>query len=568
MSVAAQSTAPYYADWRDRYELVGRIGSGGFAEVYEALDLTLDEPVALKIVADGRAISARIVREAEAAAALSHPNIVALYDWFADGERSILVWELVRGESLDKLGEELGDGDVAAVGAELLDALAFAHSQGIVHRDVKPQNVMLNDEGHVKVMDFGIARLMGSDTLTGEGDVIGTVAYMSPEQAAGRRVQPPSDVYSAGMVLYELLAGAHPLRGDTPAETLSNVAAARLPSLAELRPDLPDDLVTLIDGACAPRPADRPTAAYLSEAFEDLLRSGRLQARRLQKAQRLVRPLGRAAEVVERAGGAALAAVTSGVVLGALPAYPQSWTLPLVAVSAAVWAVVPQAGLAWLLGMLAFPVFNVSLSLGVAYLAFAVALFLLTRARPVVALWPAFALVLTPAYLTLLAPAAAAVLGRVRGPLTAAWAGVGTVLFLLLTRAPRGPFTLEQPRWRLSESLAAAGDPFTAAGRLLVHGLAAPTLLQAALWAGLAAALGFALTRRRLETRLWIWAVAFAVVFAAYRIVPVVVWDYPARLWPLIWSVAVPAAVILLPLVLTTREGPEEGDDGDLQEGE
>jgi hypothetical protein len=568
MSVAAQSTAPYYADWRDRYELVGRIGSGGFAEVYEAVDLTLDEPVALKIVADGRSLNARVVREVEAAAALDHPGIVALYDWFADGERSVLVWELVRGESLDKLGDELGDGDVVAVGVELLDALAYAHSQGIVHRDVKPQNVMLNDDGHVKVMDFGIARVMDSDTLTGEGDVIGTVAYMSPEQAAGRRVQPPSDVYSAGMVLYELLAGAHPLRGDTPAETLSNVAGARLPSLAALRPALDDDLVSLIDSACAPRPADRPTAATLGDALDELLRSGRLQARRLQKAQRLVRPLGKAGEIVERAGGAALSSVTSGVVLGALPAYPQSWTLPLLAVGAAVWAVVPQAGLAWLLGLLAFPVFNVSLSLGAAYLVFAVALFLLTRARPVMALWPVLALVLTPLYLTLLAPAAAALLGRVRGPLTAAWAGAGTVVYLLLTRAPRGPFTLEQPRWHLSDQLAAAGDPFTAAGRLLVHLAATPTLLQAGLWAGLAAALGYALTRRRLEVRLWIWSGTFVVLFAVYRIIPVVVWDYPASLWPLVWSVALPAAVILLPLVLTTGRAPEEGDDGDLQEGE
>jgi eukaryotic-like serine/threonine-protein kinase len=568
MSVAAQSPAPYFADWRDRYELVGKIGAGGFAEVYEAYDVTLEEPVALKIVPDGRALNARIVREVEAASTLDHPNIVALYDWFADDEGSILVWELVRGDSLDKLDHGLGDEDVVAVGVELLDALACAHSQGIIHRDVKPQNVMLSDEGHVKVMDFGIAQLMGSDTLTRDGDVIGTIAYMSPEQAAGQKVRPPSDVYSAGMVLYELLAGAHPLRGGTLAETHANVVAARLPSLATLRPDLPDELVTLVDAACAARPSERPTAAYLSEAFDELSRSGSLQSRRLRKAQSLVRPLGRAAEVAERAGGAALAAVTSAVVVGSLPAYPQSWTLPLVALSAAIWAVVPEAGLAFLLGTLAFPLFNVSLSVGGLYLAFAVALFLIARTRPITALWPAFALALTPAYLTLLAPAAAALLGRVRGPLTAAWAGVGTVLFLLLTRASRGPFTLEQPRWRVSDGVAAASDPLTAAGRVLVHAFAAPTLVQAAVWAGLAAALGFALTRRRLETRLWIWSLSFAAVFAVYRIVPVVVWEYPASLWPLVWSVAAPAAVILLPLVLTTGEAPEEGDDGDLQEGE
>ncbi len=134
-------------------------------------------------------------------------------------------------------------------------------------------------------MDFGIARLMDADTLTQDGDVIGTVAYMSPEQAAGRRVGPPSDVYSAGMVLYELLAGEHPLRGQTPAETLSNVAAGRLPSLGGLRADLPEDLIELIDAACAPRPGERPTAAELSEALDDLLHSGRLRMQRLQRAR-------------------------------------------------------------------------------------------------------------------------------------------------------------------------------------------------------------------------------------------------------------------------------------------
>jgi eukaryotic-like serine/threonine-protein kinase len=568
MSLAAQSSPPHYADWRDRYELVGRIGSGAFAEVYEAYDVTLEEPVALKIVPDGRALTARITREVEAAAALDHPNIVALYDWFTDDDGSVLVWELVRGQSLDQAGERLADGDVAAIGVELLDALAYAHSQGIIHRDVKPQNVMLGDDGHVKVMDFGIAHLMDSDTLTGDGDVIGTIAYMSPEQAQGKRVGPASDVYSAGMVLYELLAGAHPLRGDTPAETLSNVAAARLPSLAELRPDLPEDLVALVDGACAPRPGERPTPTYLSDAFDDLLHSGRLRSGGLQKAQRLMRPLGRTAEVAERAGGAVLAAITSAVVIGSLPAYPQSWTLPLIALSAAIWAVVPEAGLAFLLGSLAFPLFNVSLSVGGLYLAFAVAVFLIARSRPIVALWPAFALILTPAWLTLLAPAAAALLGRVRGPLTAAWAGVGTVVFLLLVRAPRGPFTLEQPRWTLAREVGAAGDPFSAAGRVLSHVLAAPTLLQAVVWAALAAALAYALTRRRLEIRLWIWSLSFAAVFAVYRVVPVLVWHYPADVWPLVWSVALPAAVILLPLVLTTGEAPEEGEDGDLQEGE
>jgi hypothetical protein len=567
MPVAAHSHTPLFVDWRDRYELVGKIGSGGFAEVYEARDLSLDEPVALKIIANGRAMSGRVVREVEAAAALSHPNIVALYDWFGDGERSILVWELVVGSSLDQLAGELGDGDVAAVGAELYEGLAYAHSQWIVHRDVKPQNVMLGEDGHVKIMDFGIARMLDSDTLTEDGDVIGTVAYMSPEQAAGRRVGPSSDVYSAGIVLYELLAGENPLRGQTPAETMSNVAAGRLSPLGSLRPDLPDELLALVDDACAPSPGDRPEAWELSEALEDLLRSGRLGARRLRQAQRLVRPLRRAGAALERGGGAALAAVTSLVVLEALPAYPQSWMLPIVALSTAAWAVAPQAGLAWLLGVLAFPVLNVSLSVGAVYLVCAVALFLLTRARPIVALWPALALVLAPFSLALLAPAAAAALGRVRGPLAAAWAGAGTFLYLEIRDAATGPLTLYVPRAAAGARIAAAGDPLTAAGRLFGVLLSPPCLLQVAVWAGLAAAMGYAFSRRRLEARLWVWSFTFVGVFAAYRIVPIAVWHYPASLGVLLPSVVLAASVILLPLILTTGEAPEERDDGDLQEG-
>ncbi|HEY5387918.1 MAG TPA: serine/threonine-protein kinase [Thermoleophilia bacterium] len=565
MPAAAHHTTPLYVDWRDRYQLIGKIGSGGFADVYEALDLTLDRRVALKVVPEGRGMSGRLGREVEAAAALSHPNIVALYDWFGDGQRSILVWELVVGDSLDQLAGGLGDGDVAAVGVELLDALACAHGQNIVHRDVKPQNVMLDADGHVKVMDFGIARLMDADTLTQDGDVIGTVAYMSPEQAAGRRVGPPSDVYSAGMVLYELLAGENPLRGATPAETLSNVAAGRLPSLAALRPDLPRDLVGLIDDACAPRPAERPGAQELSEALGDLLKSGRLRSRRLEGVQRLVRPLARAGAAAERVGGAGLAAVTSGALLEALPAYPQSWTLPLVAVSTAIWAVVPQAGLAWLLGVLAFPVFNVSLSLGAIYLAFAVALFLLTRTRPVMALWPALAVALAPFSLTLLAPAGAALLGRVRGPLAAAWAGAGALAYFLVVRVPRGPFTLYQPRSRLADSLAAAGDPWSAAAHALAAVWTPACLLQMLVWAGLAAAIGFAFTCRRLEMRLWVWALAFAATFAVYRIVPISVWDFPVSLAPLLLNVMLAAGVIVLPLILASGDVPEDRDDEHLQ---
>ncbi len=564
MSPAAHSTAPLRTDWRDRYELIAKIGSGGFAEVFEARDETLDRHVALKVVPEGHDMSSRVLREVQAAAALSHPNIVALYDWFGDGEHSYIVWELVDGESLDKLPERLTDGEVVAVGAELLDALAFAHSQGIVHRDVKPQNVMLDGEGRVKVMDFGIALLSDTDTLTQDGDVIGTVAYMSPEQAGGRRVGPPSDVYSAGIVLYELLAGEHPLRGGTPAETLANVSAARLPSLATLRPDLPDDVVALIDQACAARAADRPSAADFGATLHALLESGELHGRRLRRLQELMRPLTRVWPAVERAGGAGLATVAGAAVLRSLPAYPQSWTVPLLAIGAALWAVVPRAGLAWLLGMLAFPIFNVAFSAGVAYLAGAVIVFLIARSRPIVVVWPMLALLLAPLYLTLLAPAAAFVFGRVRGPLTAAWAGVVVFVTLLLTGESR-TFTLYDGRPDLADTIANAGNPLTVCLRLLEPLLSPAGLLQAGTWALIAVALGFAFSARDLEKRLWLWSLCFSGVFVLYAVVPAMALHASVDLTALVLNVAAAASVIILPLALIPGFAPEELDDEHLQ---
>jgi hypothetical protein len=549
-------------DWRERYQLLGKIGSGGFAEVFEAHDRTLERRVALKIVPEGKGVTARIVREVSAAAALSHPNIVTLYDWFGDGERNYIVWELVDGESLDKM-PQVPDPDVVAIGAELLEALTFAHSQGIVHRDVKPQNVMLDAEGHVKVMDFGIALLLDSDTLTRDGDVVGTVAYMSPEQAAGRRVGPSSDVYSAGMVLYELFAGAHPLRGETPAQTLSNVIAARLPSLATLRPDLPEELVELVDAACAVRAADRPSAATMAAELRGLLERGGLRSRRWRRAERLVEAAFRAVPLVERVGGATLATAVTFFVVRALAAYPATWTLPLVAVSAALWAVLPRAGLAWLLGVLAFPVFNVSLSLGVTYLVVALVAFLLARSRPVLVLWPALAVVLAPVYLVLLAPAGAAVLGRVRGPWTAAWAGAATLVYVALADAAGSEWLVVGDG--LAAALTRADDPLAVA-HVLVGALTEPvSLIYIGVWAGLAAAIGLAFVVRTLELRLWIWSLSFAAAYAIYAVVPVMAWGQTVSLLPLALNVAAAAGVILLPLALWAGGRPEEPDDEHLQ---
>src|SRR4051812_39310084 len=254
----------------DRYRLVRRLGSGGFGTVWLAHDERLGREVAVKRVPTGDGdVAERARREAMVAARLSHPGIVALYESGADDSACYLVSELVRGETLGVLEAEgaLSDYDVVEIGIALCEALTHAHARGIVHRDVKPGNVIVPEsrgdgEPHAKLTDFGIARVVGDDPLTRTGDVLGTLAYMAPEQAEGRGAGAESDLYALALVLYEGLAGVNPVRGATPAETARRIGEP-LPALGRWRRDLPRALTDAIDDAVAVDPEERGTLAEL-----------------------------------------------------------------------------------------------------------------------------------------------------------------------------------------------------------------------------------------------------------------------------------------------------------------
>ncbi|MBK9179930.1 MAG: serine/threonine protein kinase [Acidimicrobiales bacterium] len=261
----------------DRYRLERHLASGGMAEVWSAVDTVLDREVAVKVLLPGlagdEAFRARFEREARASARLSHPSIVAVYDVVHDGDVAAIVLELVRGETLRRRlddGGPLPPREVVRIGAAVADALDVAHRAGIVHRDVKPANILLTPDGGVKVTDFGIAKATSELELTVAGTVLGTAKYVAPEQVLGRDVDARTDVYSLAAVLYEAACGRAPFVADTALTT----AGLRLhedpaPPL-ELRPGLPPGLSATLLAGLARRPEDRPpTAAAFARALRD-----------------------------------------------------------------------------------------------------------------------------------------------------------------------------------------------------------------------------------------------------------------------------------------------------------
>jgi len=274
------------------YRVVDKLGEGGMGEVYRAHDPRLGRDVAIKVLPAGMAASdemlGRFRREARAVAALNHPNIVTIYSVEDADDVHFLTMELVEGESLDRLipADGLDVARVVAIGEALAGALAAAHDKGIVHRDLKPANTMITKDGTVKVLDFGLAKVqepaVGDRTeaelptamLTASGAVMGTRPYMSPEQIQGRTVDHRTDIFSLGVILYEMATGCRPFQASSSAELFAAILRDPVPPLSGLRADLPDGLVRVVARCLAKDPRDRvQTARDVGEALRDHRRS-------------------------------------------------------------------------------------------------------------------------------------------------------------------------------------------------------------------------------------------------------------------------------------------------------
>lgn len=258
-----------------RYEILHRLGGGGMSVVYRARDAFLGRLVSIKVLRQqftaDPAFLERFRREARAVAALSHPNVVSLYDVGQDGDFHYLVMEYVEGETLkERIARQgrLSPAEAVRIGVQVLAALGHAHARRVIHRDVKPHNILITPEGRVKVTDFGIAQAAGWSTLVHTGSIIGSAHYFSPEQARGQPVDARSDLYSFGVVLYEMLSGRVPFDGENPlAVALKHVQDEPLP-IRSFNPDVPAELAAVVDRALAKDPARRfATAGQFSEAL-------------------------------------------------------------------------------------------------------------------------------------------------------------------------------------------------------------------------------------------------------------------------------------------------------------
>ncbi len=350
----------------DRYRPLRPLGSGGSGSVWLARDERNGLDVALKIVPREGKAAHRAEREAEAASRLRHERCLRAYGFGSDSGHVYIAYEYVGGRTLREAmrGGELRDGQAVEAAAQILDGLAHAHSRGIVHRDVKPSNVLLaEDDGiSVRLLDFGLAQFDEAETLTAVGDVPGTLAYISPERLRGEEACAASDIWAVGVLLWEALAGKHPFWG-VPLPQMAGTIEAGCPPLQPERPDLPKRLVGAISHALAQDPARRPPAAALAKELRSALAGGRrsTNVESVYQTQSLVRRLAPAG----LAGAAALLGAT------ALPFYPTGWAPALAAATAIIAFRAPRAGLALALAAPVLPLGNYALGLAILYSALA-----------------------------------------------------------------------------------------------------------------------------------------------------------------------------------------------------
>ncbi len=480
-----------------RYRPLRPLGSGGMGHVWLARDERSGLDVALKIVAREGKGGHRAEREARAASALRHERCQRILALARDQGHVYIAYEYVPGRTLREAlrAGELDDRSAIEVAAQIADALAHAHGRGIVHRDVKPSNVLLAEPARgsdgvidARLLDFGLAQMAEFDTLTGLGDIPGTLAYISPERLRGEQATPAADVWAVGVVLWEALAGQHPFWNGDLTDT-SRLIHAGPPPLEDYRPDLSEHVRRTVASTLVASPERRPAAGRLADELRSLPKrrhksSGDGGSRiRVRVA---ARPRPSTAVLARRAVPAALAAATAGWVSSRLAFYPAGWPLGLAGIGAGLGLLAPRAAVLFTLAVAFFPLANISVGLATLYAVVAAGWAALTWRDARASLLLAAGPLLAPlAALALLPLAAQLARGRWRRGLQAA-AAVLLAAVVAGLRHTTLPFDHGSPP--LGLGIAGSTRPTAVASTLLAQLARHPELLAEAGVLGAAAA--------------------------------------------------------------------------------
>jgi hypothetical protein len=552
----------------DRYQIVRKLGSGAFATVYLADDLRMGRPVAIKMVEQTADVDDRVLREAQAASKLSHHHILTVYEMVREPDRTLLFTEYVQGRTLrDHYREQtLSDLDILEAGVQLCRALEHAHKRGVVHRDIKPENIMLveGDAVDVRLMDFGVAQLEDRASITLDGDLVGTLAYMSPEQGEGRNVDSRSDVYSLALTLYEGFTRRNPSKGKKLQELLRDVSRPDIPALSANRPDLPNALSDALGRAMALDSYARPDAgafgrvlAQSAKQMPEEIVDERLVTRVRERLTPARVDRDRLAFLGQHVAAGVFSLCSLLYVLPRVPFYPQVAIIPLIFVPAFVALVWPFGGGVLSLALLAPPVFAFGAGWGVVYVVpAALSMGLLRwRRREWAALFPGvvpFA-VLGGIGLAIL-PLAGAVLRR-WGALVGFMSGLVLVVTCGLVGWTALPYTFNPgpgPRLMAAEH---ALSPWTVLMEIARFLDSRPELTLQILLFTLFALPLYALAGRSREKRMWGASVYLIVLLLGFVLLPILALGVPVVMGPFLVAYIPCAIIAFLSALLISSEG-------------
>ena len=555
----------------DRYRIVRKLGSGAFATVYLADDLHMGRPVAIKVVEQTADVDDRVLREAQAAAKLNHHHILTVYEMVREPERTLLFTEYIEGQTLREhyRDQTLSDPEILEAGIQLCRALAHAHKRGVVHRDIKPENIMLAEGEAVdaRLMDFGVAQLEDRASITVDGDLVGTLAYMSPEQLEGRNIDSRSDVYSLALTLYEGFTRRNPSKGKKLQDLLRDVSRPEIPQLSVNRPDLPVELSDALGRAMVRDSYARPDAEalgrLLSQAAKQMPEEVATERLATRVRERLVPARidrDRVAYLGQHLAAGAFSLCCLFYLLPRAPFYPEVAILPLIIVPAFAALMWPFGGAILTLALLAPPIFAFGVGWGVVYaVPAALTLGLLRwRRREWAALLPGVMPFAVMAWVGLAVMPLAGALLRRWGALVGFMSGLVLAVAGGLAGWERLPYTFNPSPGTPLMAAEHASSPWTVLTEIARFLDSRPELtLQILLFTVFSLPLFALAGGRSRERRMWGVSVYLSALFAAFTLLPILALGVPVVLGPFLVAFGPCAIIAFLSALLISSEGVE-----------